>query len=388
MIPMIPMAGPPPPPTAAGRMTPPAGNDFGAFFSLVEPVDMALPQMASTEIVEPSLVIATEPEGEFTSLGPGVTRDELPVDEQEAEREPEIAEATMLPAVWLPTAGPAPLKLRPMTQVDETVAEPRAARQRDEAGKPTPARKDGISAAASVTDVDAATTVRGLTKEAPGAQISSQCESIMISAIQGAAGPAGGDTSELSDNPGAALSMASDADLAPLPPDSLADQGFGQSHNGGSRAERSAGSGSQVERPGPTAEAFLLRQASEALAQARTSPGVSEILLSEPGLGELSMTVSQDGGLVSVTVAADRADTLDLVRRNIDLLARDLRELGFQSLNFSFQQGSGAEGGGQPAGPWLTEAGADPLPPVQGAELSVVSRPAAVPTGSGLDLRI
>jgi hypothetical protein len=52
------------------------------------------------------------------------------------------------------------------------------------------------------------------------------------------------------------------------------------------------------------------------------------------------MTVAQGDDSVAVTLTADRPETLDLLKRNIDQLAQDLQDLGFQSLSFSFQQGN------------------------------------------------
>ncbi|MCB2128860.1 MAG: flagellar hook-length control protein FliK [Rhodobacteraceae bacterium] len=61
-----------------------------------------------------------------------------------------------------------------------------------------------------------------------------------------------------------------------------------------------------------------------------------EIALSPEELGRIRMSFStQDGGL-AVTIQADRPDTLDLMRRNIESLAADFRDLGFQDLSFAF----------------------------------------------------
>lgn len=89
-----------------------------------------------------------------------------------------------------------------------------------------------------------------------------------------------------------------------------------------------------------SAEQSLLRQISEAVIQQRSSHGAAEISLSGKELGHLSMTVAQGDDSVAVTLTADRPETLDLLKRNIDQLAQDLQDLGFQSLSFSFQQGN------------------------------------------------
>ena len=63
-----------------------------------------------------------------------------------------------------------------------------------------------------------------------------------------------------------------------------------------------------------------------------------EITLSPEELGKVRMTVSAAEGTLTLTLTAARADTLDLLRRHIDQLAQDFRDLGFDRLNFSFFQ--------------------------------------------------
>ena len=63
-------------------------------------------------------------------------------------------------------------------------------------------------------------------------------------------------------------------------------------------------------------------------------------------------------GKVVVNVIADRPDTLYLLRRNIDLLAQDFREIGYRETAFSF---SGNASGGAGAGP-EQQGRAEPVP--------------------------
>lgn len=46
-----------------------------------------------------------------------------------------------------------------------------------------------------------------------------------------------------------------------------------------------------------------------------------------------------DTGLISMTVIADRPETLDLLRRNVDLLAQEFAQSGLAGSQFSFQDG-------------------------------------------------
>ncbi len=67
-----------------------------------------------------------------------------------------------------------------------------------------------------------------------------------------------------------------------------------------------------------------------------------ELRLQPEELGRLQLTMSQDAsGTLTVSLYAERGETLDLLRRNIDLLAAELRALGYENLDFSFH-GDGA----------------------------------------------
>jgi hypothetical protein len=63
-----------------------------------------------------------------------------------------------------------------------------------------------------------------------------------------------------------------------------------------------------------------------------------DVTLSPEELGRVRMTISSADGVLTLTLVAERSDTLDLMRRNVDQLARDFRDLGFSTLNFAFSQ--------------------------------------------------
>ena len=64
-----------------------------------------------------------------------------------------------------------------------------------------------------------------------------------------------------------------------------------------------------------------------------------EITLRPVELGRVRMTMSpQDTGM-TVLITAERTETLDLMRRNIDDLSRALSDLGFEDVSFTFEQG-------------------------------------------------
>jgi flagellar hook-length control protein FliK len=74
--------------------------------------------------------------------------------------------------------------------------------------------------------------------------------------------------------------------------------------------------------------------------------GTVEVTLRPEELGRVSLSFSNDGGALTVSLTADRPETLELLRRNIALLEQDLRQLGYASLDFAFNDGAGGEGHG------------------------------------------
>ncbi|MEM8801820.1 MAG: flagellar hook-length control protein FliK [Pseudomonadota bacterium] len=68
--------------------------------------------------------------------------------------------------------------------------------------------------------------------------------------------------------------------------------------------------------------------------------GVVEVRLQPEELGRVRIAMTQMEAGVAVQISAERPETLDLLRRNIDMLERDLREQGFENLSFSFGEGS------------------------------------------------
>lgn len=67
--------------------------------------------------------------------------------------------------------------------------------------------------------------------------------------------------------------------------------------------------------------------------------GAVELTLSPEELGRVRISMSTQDGTLTLTVQADRPDTIDLLRRHIDQLAQDFRDLGLSNLAFSFGHG-------------------------------------------------
>ncbi len=112
-----------------------------------------------------------------------------------------------------------------------------------------------------------------------------------------------------------------------------------------------------------------------------------EISLSPEELGRVKLTLHGTEHTMNIGIHAERGETLDLMRRNIDLLARDMRELGFANVTFSFD----SQSQDRPQTPFSQNTGTmrtgfDPLDEAPALVQSPRSAPA---TGSsGLDLRI
>ncbi len=68
-----------------------------------------------------------------------------------------------------------------------------------------------------------------------------------------------------------------------------------------------------------------------------TSDGKIEVRLSPEELARVRLSMTQSELGMSVTITAERAETLELIRRNTDLFAQDLRHLGHQNIDFSFE---------------------------------------------------
>lgn len=133
----------------------------------------------------------------------------------------------------------------------------------------------------------------------------------------------------------------------------------------------------------PPADLPVHRQLTVRLAEGRAARSV-EVQLAPEELGRVTMHVSGDGGVHHVGLIVERAETLDLLRRNADLLAQDFRDFGLRSPTFSFAH----EGAGQrrpqparPATPRLPDA------PDSLAAAPVAASPPAVAAGGRLDLR-
>lgn len=128
--------------------------------------------------------------------------------------------------------------------------------------------------------------------------------------------------------------------------------------------------------------AAMARSAGEQMAVSilQNGGGSTEILLSPEELGKVRMVVTAQDTAITLTIQAERPETHDLLRRQIETLAQEFRNMGFGSINFAFQDGQG--GPTQDATPQDTSDGQMSDPEISPASTSVQVQ------STGLDLRL
>ncbi len=89
----------------------------------------------------------------------------------------------------------------------------------------------------------------------------------------------------------------------------------------------------------------VARQLAEATGLAPN--GQLEVSLSPEELGRVKLTITPHDAGLAIAIQAERPETLELMRRHIDVLVRELADEGFASLSFDFGQG------GREAGRWF-----------------------------------
>ncbi len=113
-----------------------------------------------------------------------------------------------------------------------------------------------------------------------------------------------------------------------------------------------------------------------------------ELTLSPEELGRLRLTFSGDMSAMTVSVNVERPETLDLMRRHIDILAQEMRDIGYGDVSFSFEQsGFGAEGSfGREENDGASLMRQDELPPIS-AQPEAIAR-VNLSSSTGVDIRL
>lgn len=148
-------------------------------------------------------------------------------------------------------------------------------------------------------------------------------------------------------------------------------------------AERGTSVGSTVNPAGAPANPETARHVAQQIAvSVLNAPGkTTEIALNPEELGRVRLSLTAADGVLTLAVLAERPETQDLLRRHIDVLAQEFRELGYDSISFSFSHEgqSGAE---------AEQDHIDEQPKNDAAEIPLPDMTAPRGPTSGLDLRI
>ncbi|KQI73792.1 hypothetical protein AN191_02745 [Loktanella sp. 5RATIMAR09] len=131
-----------------------------------------------------------------------------------------------------------------------------------------------------------------------------------------------------------------------------------------------------------TAAPETARQAAAQIAVAVTNSNgkTTEIALNPEELGRVKLSLTAGDGVITVNLLADRPETQDLLRRHIDALAQEFRQLGYTSISFSFGEQKGqAQPQSLPDGPSVEQEIQDTVPIPQATPATAAG---------GLDLRI
>lgn len=120
----------------------------------------------------------------------------------------------------------------------------------------------------------------------------------------------------------------------------------------------------------------VMRQISDGIQ--KMSEGGVELRLNPEELGSVRMQFTQNEQGLNVHILAERTETLDLIRRHIDQLAKELAESGFDATGFTFGD-QGAQGNQKQLGPESRDLGID--------EQTQTDQPVSV-VHDGLDIRV
>lgn len=93
----------------------------------------------------------------------------------------------------------------------------------------------------------------------------------------------------------------------------------------------------------PATASLVGRQMAEALQKLPDKP--VELALSPEELGRVKLSISAAETAITVNVLAERPETLELMRRHIEQLAREFQALGYDNIRFAFAEGQDGRAG-------------------------------------------
>lgn len=147
------------------------------------------------------------------------------------------------------------------------------------------------------------------------------------------------------------------------------------------------GSASSV-MPPVTLSAEMISQVTAKLGRPMTDTRSVDVDLNPSELGRLKISLMSHDGTVLVHMHAERPETLDLIRRHGDMLARALQDVGYDGVNFSFSDGH--NGAGQPKAQQENVTGHSRLHSENSGRVQGPpdATPAPMPTGDRVDILI
>ena len=116
-------------------------------------------------------------------------------------------------------------------------------------------------------------------------------------------------------------------------------------------------------------------------ASVRATDRPVELVLNPEDLGRVRISMSMTDASVTLTVLAERSETLELLRRHSEVLAQELRDLGYGKISFSFGQHGRGQGGHAEHPAALPITADEP----QGSAVNTATPP---PVQTGLDIRV
>jgi hypothetical protein len=128
--------------------------------------------------------------------------------------------------------------------------------------------------------------------------------------------------------------------------------------------------------------AMIGRQIAETFHRMADKP--MELALNPKELGRVKLSISASELGITVSVLAERPETLDLMRRNIDQLAREFQTIGYENINFAFAEGRSEQNSESSA----DSGSAGSSFPEERMDLTAVPTVLNLSPSTGLDLRL
>lgn len=117
-----------------------------------------------------------------------------------------------------------------------------------------------------------------------------------------------------------------------------------------------------------------------AVAVSQIAAGSTELVLTQKELGQIRMVISTQDSGITVVIHAERPETTDLLRRHIETLSAEFKNMGYNTTNFTF--GQDQKGGAAP------ESGSAAQLAALQEDIIETPQPAGPGALSGLDLRL